>query len=378
MRWRRALVVATIVGMAGQISPGYAEDGVELASGRVVDAAGRPIEGATVEVFLWPGAGTSVGVPVPAILVGSTTTGPDGTYVVVATDVGTLSDAAAANGGYANLELRIRKDALLFERFFVLPIAVSGGTAMAGTLRRIGRSSRGLSIRVKLAPRAPGVGKVVAASVEPQAAPCLTWVKSKELTEAWGVVGEIHRWKGAIPKNKFTYGATADSTFEVALNAGSGWYVGGTSHIGDTISGGSEAKVAVTLEDAATGYQVEAKFKRAEYSQVCTNNKMRKAYAWNGYDLRKGSSITGLDGHCGDTYAQYAWTFPLDQTGWARDVNEAHRWNQAISLGVLTVGGRSGYSTYVVSEWTFKEGVHKTLCGNDDLPRYAHRVFAGL
>ncbi len=378
MRWRRALVVATIVGMAGQISPGYAEDGVELARGRVVDGAGDPVQGATVEVFLWPGGATSVGMPVPTILVGSTTTGPDGTYVVVATDVGTLSDAAATNGGYANLELRIRKDALLFERFFVLPMAPSGGTSMLGTLDRISRSARDPSIRAELAPRAPGVGSVVATSVEPQAAPCLTWVKSKELTEQWGVVGEIHRWKEAIPKDTFTYGATADSTFEVALNAGDGWYVGGTNHIGNTSSRGSAATVAVTLKDAATGYQTEAKFKRAEYSQVCTNNKKRQAYAWNGYDLRKGSSITGLDGHCGDTYAQYAWRFPLDQTGWSRFENEAHWWNQAISLGVLTVGGRSGYSTYVVSEWTFKEGVHKTLCGNDDLPRYAHRVFAGL
>lgn len=154
--------------------------------------------------------------------------------------------------------------------------------------------------------------------------------------------------------------------------------MGGTFHIGGSTGRSSYATVDVDLSDPVTGYTVEAKFKRAEHSQTCTNDKKRQAYDWNGYDIREGDAVTGFDGHCGDRYAQYAVTFPSDQKSWTRDENEAYWWGQAIDLGPITVGGRSGYSEYVASTWTFKEGVHKTLCGNDAKPLYAHRVFAGL
>lgn len=330
-----------------------------------------------MEVFLWPAETTPVGAAIPTVLVGASTSGPDGSYVVTASDVPSLLEAASANGGYANLELRIRKDPLLFEWFFALP--VTGATGMSPGRVASGSSIRGARISAKLAPGAPGVGKIVHA-VEPEVAPCLTWVKSKELAEQWGVIGEMHRWRDAIPRDTFKYGKDyADSTFEVAFKTGTDpWHVSGTFHIGHSTGRSSYATVDVDAADAATGYKVQAKFKRAEYSQVCTNNKKRQAHAWNGYDVRQGDAITGLDGHCDDTYAQYAKTFPLDRKGWTRYQNEAYWWGVAIDLGVLVVGGRSGHSTYARSVWTFKDGVHKTLCGNDALPDVAHRVFAGV
>ncbi len=374
------LVVVTWASIASSMSSiaGQAETAIELASGRVVDAAGQPVAGASVEVFLWPNDPTRVGEAVPVSLVGWSTSGTDGSYVVTAADPASVVTAASANGGYVNLELRVRKDALLYEWFFALALGPGTGTPTAPTRLATG-TARGARIAVRLVPGAPGVGGITQ-GVEPQVAgDCLTWVKSKELTEQWGVIGEVHRWRGAIPRDTSSYGTTADSTFEVAVKSGTDpWHVSGTFHIGNSTSRGSAATVDVDLADPETGYRVEAKFKRAEYSQLCTSNKKRQAYAWNGYDLRQGDAVIGFDGHCGDTYAQYAHTFGPDQTSWIRDQNQAYWWGVAIDLGVDMAGGRSGYSTYAKSIWTFKEGVNKTLCGNDAQPLYAHRVFAGL
>jgi hypothetical protein len=380
MRRRWLAVVVTVI-IAGQAmsAVGRADGALELASGRVVDRAGRPVEGATVEVFLWPDEPIPVGGAVPTVLVGSTTSGPDGRYVVTATDPASLVAAAAADGGYVNLELRVRKDRLLFEWFFVLPVASSPGTGEAPARVVAGTSVRGPRVVTRLTPGAPGVGRI-AEEAEPTSGGCLIWVKSKELAEQWGVIGEMHRWRDAIPRDTFKYGRSyADSTFEVALKTGTEpWHVSGTFHIGTATGRSTYATVDVDLADPETGYEVEAKFKRAEYSQACTSNKKRQAYEWNGYDIRQADSIIGFDGHCGDTYAQYAHRFEPTQTSWTRDQNEAHWWGVAIDLGVLMAGGRSGYSSYVVSTWTFKDGVYKTLCGNDAEPLYAHRVFAGL
>jgi hypothetical protein len=297
--------------------------------------------------------------------------------VVTASDVVPLVAAARTNDGYANLELRVRKDALLFEWFFALPIAPSVGAEPTSARVPTGRSVGGGRVTVRIAPGTAGVATVIGGA-EPSKG-CLLWVKSLELPERWGVVGEVHRWREAIPRDTFKYGRDyADSTFEVILSSGTDdWHVGGTFHIGHSTGRGSYATVDVDLSDPATGYKVEAKFKRAEYSQTCTSNKKRQAYAWNGYDLREGDALTGFDGHCGDTYAQYAHTFGPDQEQWTRDENEAHWWGVSIDLGPLSVGGRSGYSAYAASTWTFEEGVNKTLCGNDALPFDAHRVFAG-
>jgi hypothetical protein len=381
---RRAVIAVLAVALSTVSVPAVADSPQELASGRVLDAAGAAVSGASVSVLLWPTQDVAVGQSVAQPLLGSSVTDADGYFVVVAQDVAPMLSDAAKNGGYANLELRVQNDSLLFETFFTFQVAAAQWIPLRPSRSSgLAPSTGPRALTITLAPGRPGVStiapRVVApAGVEPTP-PCLTWVKQTELPEAWGNVGEIHRWGTAILKDTFSYGATADSIFEIAFSTGTGsWYVNGTYAIGNSSASGTAAMTAVTSADAATGYMVQAKFKRAEYAQVCTNNKKRQAYAWNGLDIRKGASLTGFDGHCGDTYAQYAHTFTPDQTVWTRSDNQAQWWSQGIDLGVLMAGGRSGYSTFVQSTWSFKSGVNKTLCGNDADIGSAHRVFAGL
>lgn len=329
----RAAIAVLAVALSTVSVPALADSPQELASGRVLDAAGAAVSGASVRVLLWPTQDVAVGRSVAQPLLGSSVTDADGYFVVVAQDVAPMLSDAAKNGGYADLGLRVQNDSLLFETFFTLQVAGAQWIPL-WPVRSSGLvpSTGPRALTITLAPGRPGVSAiaprtVAAAGVEPDAAPCLTWVKQTELSEAWGNVGEIHRWGTAIPKDTFSYGTTADSIFEIAFSSGTGsWYVNGTVAIGNSSGSGTAATTAVTSADAATGYMVQAKFKRAEYAQVCTFNKKRQAYAWNGLDIRKGAALTGFDGHCGDTYA----------------------------------------------------GVNKTLCGNDAPIGSAHRVFAGL
>lgn len=184
---RRLLVVVVTVIIAGQTmtASGQADGEVELARGQVVDRTGRPVEGATVEVFLWPDEPTPVGGAVPTVLVGWTTSGPDGGYVVTASDPASLVAAASLDGGYVNLELRVRKDPLLFERFFALPIASSVDTGTSSARVAADTSIRGARVLARLAPGAPGVGRITEA-VDPTSGGCLMWVTEPGAPRALG------------------------------------------------------------------------------------------------------------------------------------------------------------------------------------------------
>lgn len=379
---------------------------ITVGLGYVRDAAGNPIAGATVAVTLWANTEVPVGHPVDTLVLARGSTDSAGFFRLEVTDPGLIAQTLAAariNGGFANLELTIQGGTLVYTTFYSLGMAPGGIAPLQGIASPFDQASsfdqwveastgRPLQVRsVTLAPRASGVARVpqrargpvasLAPAIAPAAAPCLVWFKTRDLTERFGVVGEMHRWKTVIPRGEFTYGATADSTFGVGFSADGGvtWSVNGSAYVGNTA--GSAGSTNVTSLQSSTGYMAEAKFKRAEFAQACTRNLKRQATQWNGYDVRRGAAVSGFDGKCDTTYAAYRHDFPRSQKTWTRASGTAVWWTSALSLGTITVGGRSGFSTNASTTFVFtnSDSNFKTVCGNDAEPlATSTRVFAGV
>jgi hypothetical protein len=378
----RLMLAFIVAGPLAVMQTAVAEPAITVGLGRILDEGGNPVANATVAVSLWRDTEVSVGEPVDIVVLAEGTTDESGRFELTITDPGLIAEffkAVAANGGFANLELSAHADSFSYTTFYSLgpgDVGQATATALPSTLVT-GMSRSPLRGRtIELAPGAPGVSRVQPIRPGGPRPPCLAWVKTGDLSSAWGTIGEIHRWGEWIPRDTFIYGATADSEFEIAFYNGSSWRIQGSAHVGN--SNTTSGSTAVTPSHSSTGYKVEGLFKRASFSQVCTSNQKRQATQWDGVNVRLGPAISGLDGQC-DTYpTSYRNTFSSSQIGWTRNSNQAFKWGAAISMVVLTVGGRSGYSTSAQSSWTFKSGQNKTLCGNDAYITSSHRVFAGL
>lgn len=378
-----AIVILLVMTMAMSVAPtAGASDSITVALGEVRDASGNPIANASVEVDLWRNTDVPVGESVDIIILAEGSSDDSGRFELAVTDPTLIAEflaAATRNGGFANLELSVYADNLSYTTFYSLGSATTQPVTATPAPESyvVGMTRRPLGNRtVTMAPGKPGVTRIEPVRDGGPRPPCLTWYKTADLTSQWGTIGEVHRWGEWIPKDRFVYGATADSDFDVAFYNGSSWGVQGSAHVGN--SNGSSGSASVTTSQSSTGYQIEGLFKRAEFAQVCTSNKKREATQWDGVNVRLGPAISGLDGQCATYPASYRNTFSSTQDGWSRDSNQAYKWGGALNLGVLTVGGRSGYSTRAQSNWTFKVGQNKTLCGNDAYITSSHRVFAGL
>jgi hypothetical protein len=90
-----------------------------------------------------------------------------------------------------------------------------------------------------------------------------------------------------------------------------------------------------------------------------------------------GQDNSSLDNHCSTTYSQYARTFAVN-TAFDRSSNAAVTFNAAVSVFGASLTAKSGYSTTVVSHWSFGNNTNQHwLCGNDNFLGSSHRVFAG-
>lgn len=350
---------------------------VLLASGRVVGIPSHRLSAVRLTVLTWPtNTRLAVGEIVQQKVVARGFADSDGLFQLRTTKVATLAALASENNGFANLELRAQVGSRLFETFYPL------GRSTESTGARTGRWLRGLdrtapNFTVSFAPGARGSTSLAPDRGQDPHPPCLQWVLAQDLSSQWGIIGEVHQWGQWIPRDRFVYGASADSQIQIGFKSGSGgWGIQGSVHIGN--SNGTSAGVSVTEADASTGYRVEGLFDRAEYNQVCTFNVKRQATRWDGVNVRRGDAINGLDGECSTYPAANRNTFSSTQDGWSRVANTAVTWSQGLDLGPIVVGTTSGYSSSANSDWTFKTGQQKTLCGNDAYITQSHRVFAGM
>ena len=105
-----------------------------------------------------------------------------------------------------------------------------------------------------------------------------------------------------------------------------------------------------------------------------------RATAWVG-SSRLGADLQHLDNRCTEDHGQYIATHPRGAR-FTRDESKYATFPNAASVAVggtsVTLGARSGMSQWVTLDWKFgiKFPEH-VLCGTDDYPPEASRIFAG-
>jgi hypothetical protein len=383
--------------------PAGAATSERLLSGRVVDGSGSPVEGAVVVglVYLDGNLDLPVGAVVPQDEVARTATDPFGRFtlrVTAASDLAAIEEEAQALDGSANFEVRVASDAgLLYTLDFPREVLVDTETSASASVPRTQPAiTRGPSptpmtgVRIILSQGNPAVASLPrsrvqmvtqALALEDDKPVGCSWIKTANLDEIWGVVGQGHHWGNAI-KTNFTFASGTDTVFEAGIKVPDNpWQLGGSFQTGGGAASATAAEIRyLDGADNEPAADVQARFKRIAEELRCpipgsdALKDRRRATNWNGMDLRWGDHwySTG-DGNCDNS--PYKNLFPQDQTYWMKDSAQAAWTTWGIDLGPITAGGRSGWSDHVESRFHFVTQ-HK-LCGNNAMPVNAAIVFAG-
>ena len=183
------------------------------------------------------------------------------------------------------------------------------------------------------------------------------------------VIGELHVVTGMTAS--FTYGRTADSDIGTTVAAGNGPFsVSGSSHVGN--STGSSVTITRT---GNFGHRLlsQFRFQRWHYANSCTGvyDKVEPV-KWAGSGLKIGADVSSLDHHCATS--SFRSEFPAGSDFDQQSARSERVTGAATLLGVK-VDAASGFSKSVHLHWHFTTA--GTLCGENDLPAEAGRVFAG-
>jgi hypothetical protein len=340
-----------------------------MAAGRldlmIRDTGGRPVAGAAVTWSLLP-----TGQELPR---GHQTT--LGVHAAKADAHGRASVAlsltrreralVANNGDWANVELAVTDDT-------GRPVAFQTIARYLGTRADQASQQRLTSAADPLVVEAP----VQESAVTTQDTGCTNyhWERySKDWN--WTRVGELHS-AGDTKVARFTYGRTADSSIDVGYrDSGSGWYLSGSAHIGNTRS----SAVSISAgSNYAWGMLTQFNYALDFFYADCYQGSHR-------YQGHQRTYATSWRGSITNSYnlGQYDnnrnshWNLFGRNAGFDRSSYRFKKWSGAVSVWGASLGARSGASAYVKLHYLFgsAQSAHY-LYGNDNTPPYSHRVFA--
>jgi hypothetical protein len=340
-------------------------------AGAVVDAAGRSLSGAQVELYVEPRTSEPGTSALP--LVATASTDATGRFSLVAPSTREVL-ARLQDDGIANFVLVVRRDGLVLQRNLSRrPSSLIDDASSVDALPASDRKRRVVGaervLRLVLAPGRAGVSPASGRTPLAPAPQCLYSVVSTG--RAWTTVGEIH--VGGDATGRFTYGRTADSNIDVGFSAtgAGGWSISGTVHVGNSLSATVWAERGPGW---GTKFKTQFEYEKRKYGGACQGHKIVGTRWVGGTDTNEPVYGTGV---C-DQYPQYSVPYGKN-SGFHRDANRAHRWGTALTVFGVTLGARSGYSTSVAYRYSTGSqlGQH-WVCGNNDSPLYAARIFAGL
>ena len=370
---------------------GVADDVVEsgpvIATGRLVIPKGGeeppPISG-SVALYLpnLDGAARSEDT-----LVATTTTAPDGTFVLRADSSPALEAAAAANDDQINLDLVANVNGWVYHESVIRASAEGSWVDESGlTPPDIVILPTGSTVDLRLVP-----GAAAGATSGSQAyGSCATYRFPVASARAWTTIGELHS-PSDTEVATFTYGRKADSYIAKAFSLdGSFWVMKGSVRVANETGSSSSATIAYSTTRDRWAHEIQTEFVYTKYRTElwCASPaavKVSEAYEiratkWVG-SSRLGRDLTHLDDRCAEDHAQYmtpfgrGFRFTRDQDRYGTFANAA-----SVTVGgtTLSLNARSGLSRWVIVDWQFgSKSTRHVLCGIDAFPPTASRIYAG-
>ena len=369
------------------VAEGVVESGPVIASGRLVIPKGGeeppPISG-SVALYLpnLDGAARS-----EDRLIATTTTAPDGTFTLRAGAGHALEAAAAANDGQINLDLVANVNGWVYNESVIR--ADAGGTWVDEnglTPADIVILPAGSTVNMRLVP-----GAAAGATSGSQAyGPCATYRFPLATARAWTTIGELHT-PADTEVATFTYGRKADSYIAKAFSLdGSFWVTKGTVRVANETGSSSSATIAYSTTRDRWAHEIQTEFVYTKYRTElwCASPaavKVSEAFEiratkWVG-SSRLGRDLTQLDDRCAEDHAQWI-AFHGRGAEFTRDENRYATFANAATVTVggtsLSLNARSGLSRWVSVRWQFgTKSTKHALCGTDEFPPSASRIFAG-
>ena len=207
---------------------------------------------------------------------------------------------------------------------------------------------------------------------------------------AWTTVGELHT-PADTELATFTYGRKADSYVSKAFSLdGVIWVMKGTVRVANESGSSSSATISFSTPADMWAREIQTEFVYTKYRTELWCSSPAAVRVSQGYEIRArdwvgssrlGANLAHLVNRCEEDHAQYVASFPRGMR-FTRDENEYATFPTAATVTVggtsLSLSARSGMSQWVTLEWAFgRKLASHVLCGTDDYPPKAARIFAG-
>jgi hypothetical protein len=322
-------------GLVGVPQVASALESPTLIQGTLESATG-PLANAVLEVYADQEPNPD-STPVTYQALAVARTDANGQYAISVTPTAALLAAAAVDDGVVNFSLTVTSTngatALSFSRRWtgVAWSGVHGSSLTASPRLRLSKGNNPAQYDTRVRSLLTRPALAIEDIVE-----TVTTVSTEG---HWTRYADVHSYYDM--KITVQYGTTADSDIDVAYNSGSGWYLSGTAHVGNTSGGTAQQD---ELSNNHHRYYVHLNYAEDVIcgKYVCTYR--IRAYRWNG-GLASGADVTNSHDGCVNT--PYQSHFYRKTDGWV-----AHRYSYrnvrygfaATAFGVQ-VGGTSGYST---------------------------------
>ncbi|MBQ1041603.1 MULTISPECIES: GDSL-type esterase/lipase family protein [unclassified Micromonospora] len=331
----------------------------------------KRVPAARVDLFWWPDAG-DLGVKREMVRIGSTETDSKGSYALRGRPTAAAVGIAAKRQGWLNLLMvTTTKEGEQKIEGFSRHWNGQGWSsfkakpeASASVARETHFATDQKSGKKRFLSGSPAKADLLASSI--------IYVPMVYTVE-WVNVLEYHG--DTSVKTTWRYGTTAESEIEFGIKGeGTGWEVGGTSHI----SNSRETHEGQTDLTDRIGAYVQSQFKfvhgKIFISGIDSGMTYVRAEEWLG-GQRYGADVTEFD--CDDA-PQSNYTAPYLQDGYfSTQTAKAVTFNGGVDLGPrgINIGlkASSGYSQYVRVEYKFQAA--GVVCGSDNFPQNAKIVY---
>ena len=200
-------------------------------------------------------------------------------------------------------------------------------------------------------------------------------------------VMELHTYyTGQHGTARYARASSADSDIGVGVKYGSTWSLEGTTHVGNS----DEVSVSKSAS-GRFGWSLTSSFRYSRWQFSSNNNPIAcavppapmyvvESVRWNGTSLATYGDLSSYDGKCATAYASH--NDPMTGNDTFSRVSKrliTFTWGLNVSTGLtINMAETSGASSNVTFDyWTGTDRSTYNLCGSDDFPAYAHRIFAG-
>jgi hypothetical protein len=361
-RWARpgAVMVLLVAATASLVIPapgGADSSGRVIAQGVLMDASSAPLAG---KVTAYP----SIAQDGPGLvqILGSASTDNSGHFTITANDPAALREAAAGNGGIANVSLIAAAGRSTGASF--VPVNLGSGKVSSASAAPVG-----ITVRAYPDPAAAGRPKGHAQCPPPGT------VRTR-VVKTWHhkpiVVGELNNAYRDNTHARWAYGRQADTFAQSGVRIGhKGWEISG----GVSIHNSNSTEVAKRLAHRGS-LKLRSNFVVKKGTGVYCDNYHHRHRSWGIAAHRWVGGLSQTHNHGLHRCPRHENYGP--HTGFSRNSKNAVLWDRGFQAGPLTFGSRSGYSQWVKVHERFGHYKHHYICGQHGHSAVSSkRIFSG-